>query len=173
MEKYIPDIYAKSIYYINYDKLKENGIRCLLFDLDNTVAPLSLKKPNHKIKELFIKLKDMGFKVIIFSNSGKRRLKPFKDLLGVDCAFSCKKPMIKKYEVILKEYKFNVSEVVMIGDNLVTDILGGNKVGITTILVNPISTHDHLMARITRLYEKRIISKLGKKELFIRGKYYE
>lgn len=173
MEKYIPDAYLKSIYYIDYEKLKSRGIKCILFDLDNTLAPLSLKKPNKKIKDLFIKLKNMGFKLIIFSNSGKTRLKPFKEALEVDCAFSCKKPMIKKYELILKEYKYTVSEVVIIGDNIVTDVLGGNKVGITTILVNPISNKDTASGKISRLYEKMIIKKLSKKELFFRGKYYE
>ncbi len=173
MEKYIPDIYVKSIYYIDYEKLKERGIKCILFDLDNTLAPLSLKKPNKKIKELFIKLKKMGFKTIIFSNSGKSRLKPFKEELEVDCAFNCKKPMRKKFDVILKEYKYTVSEIVIIGDNIITDILGGNKVGITTILVNPISNKEALTTRIIRKYEKIIMRKLSKRELFYRGKYYE
>lgn len=173
MEKYIPDIYVKSIYYIDYEKLKERGIKCILFDLDNTIAPISLKKPNKKIKDLFQKLKKMGFKLIIFSNSGKMRLKPFKEELEVDCAFSCKKPMRKKFDVILKEYRFSISEVVIVGDNIVTDVLGGNKVGITTILVNPISNKERLCTKPLRIYEKRIIKLLAKKELFFRGKYYE
>ncbi len=173
MEKFIPDIYVKSIYYIDYEKLKERGIKCILFDLDNTIAPISIKKPNKKIKDLFIKLKAMGFKIIIFSNSGKIRLKPFKEELEVDCAFSCKKPMSKKFNLILKEYKYNISEVIIVGDNIITDILGGNKVGITTILVNPISNKERVAAKISRIYEKKIISKLSQKELFFRGKYYE
>lgn len=173
MEKYVPDIYKKSIYSIDYDKLKERGIKCLLFDLDNTIVPLSIKKPNKKIKEFFSNLKEKGFKLIIFSNNGKARLKPFKDELEVDCAFSCKKPMRKKYDLILKEYKYSVSEVAIIGDNIVTDILGGNIVGITTILVNPISNKEVFLARITRTIEKEIINRLSKKELFMKGKYYE
>ena len=173
MEKYIPDIYIKSIYYIDYEKLKDRGIKCILFDLDNTIAPLSLKKPNKKIKDLFKKLKELGFKLIIFSNSGKTRLKPFKDELEVDCAFSCKKPSRNKFDLILKEYKFEISEIVIVGDNIITDILGGNKVGITTILVNPISAKEKLTTKICRIYEKKIINKLSKKELFYRGKYYE
>ena len=173
MEKYIPDIYVKSIYYIDYDKLKERGIKCILFDLDNTVAPLSIKKPNKKIKDLFIKLKGMGFKLIIFSNSGKSRLKPFKEELEVDCAFSCKKPMRKKFDVILRDYKYGISEVAIVGDNIVTDVLGGNKVGITSILVNPISNKEKVPAKVSRLYERKIMRKLSKRELFFRGKYYE
>lgn len=173
MEKYIPDLYVKSAYYVDYDKLKERGIKCILFDLDNTIAPLSLKQPNKKIKDLFIKLKNMGFKVIIFSNSGKTRLKPFKDELEVDCAFNCKKPMKNKFNLILKEYHFQESEVVIIGDNIITDVLGGNKIGITTILVNPISPKEKLTTKICRKYEKHIMKKLAKQELFYRGKYYE
>ena len=173
MEKYIPDAYIKSIYYIDYEKLKERGIKCILFDLDNTVAPLSIKKPTKKIKELFTKLKNMGFKIIIFSNSGKNRLKPFKEELEVDCAFSCKKPMRKKFDLIIKEYKYNISEIIIIGDNIITDILGGNKVGITTVLVNPISNKEKWTTRIARIYERKIINKLSQKELFYRGKYYE
>lgn len=173
MEKYIPDIYIKSIYYIDYEKLKERGIKCILFDLDNTIAPISIKKPNKKIKDLFIKLKNMGFKIIIFSNNGKTRIKPFKEELEVDCAFRCKKPRRKKFDVILKDYKYNISEIVIIGDNIVTDILGGNKVGITTILVNPISNKELPHAKISRLYERHIMKKLSKRDLFFRGKYYE
>ena len=115
----------------------------------------------------------MGFKVIIFSNSGKIRLRPFKEELEVDCAFNCKKPLKKKFNIIMKEFKFQESEMVIVGDNIVTDILGGNKVGITTILVNPISKKETIVAKISRKYEKHISKKLSKKELFYRGKYYE
>ena len=66
MEKYIPDIYQKSIYTIDYDKLLNRGIKYLLFDLDNTIVPVTLRKPNKKIKELFEDLKDKGFIIIIF-----------------------------------------------------------------------------------------------------------
>ena len=68
MEKYIPDIYQKSIYTINYDVLLLRGIKCLLFDLDNTIAPVNIKSPSKKTKELFDDLKSKGFKIIIFSN---------------------------------------------------------------------------------------------------------
>lgn len=173
MEKYVPDMYKKSIYSIDFDKLKEKGIKCLLIDLDNTLAPISMKRPNKKIKDFFSDLKNKGFKIIIFSNNNKVRLKPFKDELEVDCAFSCKKPSRKKYDIVLNDYKFSVSEVAMIGDNIVTDILGGNKVGITTILVNPISSKEYFLASITRLLERGVISRLSKKDLFMRGKYYE
>ena len=52
MEKFIPDIYVKSIYYIDYEKLKERGIKCILFDLDNTIASYKDKETSKKVKEL-------------------------------------------------------------------------------------------------------------------------
>ena len=101
MEKYIPDIYQKSIYTINYDTLYNRGIRCLLIDLDNTIVPITMKKPNKKVKELFDDLKTKGFKVIIFSNSPKSRVKPFKDELDVDCCAFALKPFKFKYNTII------------------------------------------------------------------------
>jgi HAD superfamily phosphatase (TIGR01668 family) len=173
MEKFIPDIYQKSIYTIDYQKLYDRGIRCLLFDLDNTLVPVSIKVPNKKIKDLFNEIKEKGFKIILFSNSHKKRLKVFKDELEVDCCASACKPFSKKFLAVLKEYNYNVSEVAIIGDQLLTDILGGNKVGITTILVNPVSPKDALTTKIMRYYERKIIRKLRKNNLFVRGKYYD
>ena len=69
MNYFYPDVYQKSIYTINYDKLKENGIKCLLFDLDNTCVPYVDKKPTKKLKNHFDKLKDSGFTVIIYKFS--------------------------------------------------------------------------------------------------------
>ena len=72
MEKYVPDMYKKSIYDIDYKKLKKNGIKCILFDLDNTLVPYYKNKPSRKVKDFIERVKDMGFKVIIFSNSNKK-----------------------------------------------------------------------------------------------------
>ena len=86
MDIFVPDMYQKSIYTINYEKLFEDGIRCLLFDLDNTCVPYVEKVPSQKLKDLFDRLKELGFKVIIFSNATKKRLEPFKNGLVVDCS---------------------------------------------------------------------------------------
>ena len=173
MEKYIPDIYQKSIYTINYDTLYNRGIRCLLIDLDNTIVPITMKKPNKKVKELFDDLKTKGFKVIIFSNSPKTRVKPFKDELDVDWCARALKPFKFKYNKILEEYKLNVATVACIGDQLLTDIKGGNNIGVTTILVNPIGTKEKFMTRINRYFERKILKKLRDNDLFTKGKYYE
>ena len=173
MDIYIPDMYLKSIYHINYDKLKEDGIKCILFDLDNTIIPYKEKEPSKKLIDLIENLKDMEFKIIIFDNTNKKRLLPFKRQLDIDCAPNAKKPSIEKLIKIIKEYKYDLSEVALVGDELYRDIYGGNKAGIKTILVNPISNKDSLKTKFYRIFEKKIIKKLNKRGILIKGKYYE
>lgn len=173
MEKYVPDIYQKSIYAIDYEKLKNRGIKCLLFDLDNTIVPFDVKESDQATKELFDNLKKLKFRIVIFSNSSKNRLKPFKDYLEVDCSARSKKPLKGRFLKILDEYGLSENEVAIIGDQILTDIVGGNKVGITTILVNPISKRDSIITKPNRCLEKHIMKKLGNRDLFIKGRYYE
>ena len=173
IDKFIPDMYQKSIYSINYDKLKEDGIKCLLFDLDNTCAAYSVKEPTNKLIELFEDLKDMGFKVIIYSNNTKKRLEPFKNKLLVDCSANSRKPRKDKFLKTMKMFNFDLSEVAIIGDQLLTDIYGGNRVGIKTILVNPVSKEDMIQTKFSRLIERKLMKKMHKRGIFTKGKYYE
>ena len=173
IEKVIPDIYQKSIYYINYDKLYKKGIRCIIFDLDNTITPSHIKKPTKRLKKLFDELRDKGFKVIIMSNAPKHRIEPFKTYLNVDaCAFSLK-PRKNKYERIMKKFKYKHTEVAAVGDQLLTDIYGANKLDLTSILVNPLTDKDFSVTFFNRIIEKIIYDRLDKKDLFMKGKYYE
>ena len=173
IENYMPDIYQKSIYYINYDKLYKKGIRCILFDLDNTITPVHVKKPTKRLKKLFDELKDKGFKIVIVSNSPKYRIEPFKNYLNVDaCAFSLK-PSKNKYTRIMEKFKYKSTELAAVGDQLLTDIYGANKLDITSILVNPLTEHDYNITIINRMFEKFIYGRLESKDLFTRGKYYD
>ena len=174
MNNFVPDIYQKSIYHIDYDKLLDSGVKCLLFDLDNTCVPYKDKVPNKKLIELFEMLKDMDFKLILFSNATKKRIAPFKRTLNVDALARAGKPGKKNFLKILKMFKYDLSEVAIIGDQLYKDILGGNRVGIITILVNPMSKDDMFFTKyFIRPLEKMKYNKLEKKELLKRGKYYE
>ncbi len=173
LEKFVPDIYQKSIYTINYKKLKSSGIKCLLFDVDNTLVPTHVKKPTKKVKDLIEKLKEMGFRIILLSNATKKRLKPFKEILEVDSSAFSMKPFSKKYKKIMKEFKLPENEVASIGDQLITDVLGGNRMGITTILVNPISLRDQILTKVNRAIENNIMNRLERKKLFSKGSYYD
>lgn len=168
MSKLLPKEYCESIYKINYQRLKKNNIKCLLFDLDNTCVPYIEKNPSEELASLFNKLKKMGFRVIIFTNATKKRTIPFKKL-DVECNYFSRKPLKASFNKIIKKHSYQKKEVCIIGDQLFTDIYGGNKVGIHTILVEPLSKEDLIFTKILRFLEANIIKYYNKKGLFIKG----
>ncbi len=172
MDIFVPDIYAQSIYTINYKKLKKKGIKCLLFDLNNTITSYDNDYPDQALTELFHEL-ETNFKIIIVSNSNKDRIRPFKEKLNIDAAFSARKPFKKKFKKILNIYDYKDTEVAMIGDMIMTDIWGGNKMGFTTILVNSVSEDAPIHIRILKKFDNFIIKKLNKKDILTKGEYYE
>ncbi len=172
MDNFYPDKYQKSIYSINYKKLKKNGIKCILFDLNNTLVSYECDYPDDKLREFIYNL-GKDFKIIIVSNSPKNRIRPFKEILNVDASFSSKKPFSKKFKKIMKLYNFKDTEIVMIGDRIITDIYGGNKMNFTTILVNSVSESEPFLNRIVRHFDRSIIKRFNKRGLLIKGEYYE
>ncbi len=172
-DKFYPDIYARDIFSINYQKLKERNIKCLLFDLDNTIATVKQNTPSQKVKELLYNLEEQGFKVIIFSNSGKKRVGPFKEMLNVDASYSSMKPLPFKYKKILKIYKYKDNEIAAIGDQILTDVFGANCMNFTSILVNQISTNDFIWTKINRRIETFILNKFYQKGMWTKGEYYD
>lgn len=173
MEKFIPDMYKKSVYDIDYEALKKRGIKCILFDLDNTLAPLQMPVPDTEIKDLISDLTLMGFKIILLSNAPKSRVEPFKEKLNVDSSYNSKKPLKKKYKKIVTIYGFHDNEIACVGDQLLTDIYGANRMGFLSILVNPVSNIDYFISKVGRVIEKKIFKKLEEKGLFKIGEYYD
>lgn len=173
MDKFIPDIYAQSIYRINYDKLKKNGIKLVVFDLDNTIAPVDVKVSSKETFDLMLKIKEIGLKPIIMSNSKKERVEPFRNHLEIDSCYFSLKPLKKNYKKIMRVYNLKNEEIACVGDQILTDILGANKMGMTSILVNPISKKDGKFTIINRKIEKIIMNNLEKKDVFKKGKYYD
>lgn len=172
MEKYVPDIYQKDIYKIDYDNLVDRGIKCLIYDLDNTLVTITETTPREETKVLFKKLKEKGFKIFIVSNSIKARVKPFHEELKVDYLSSAKKPSTLKISDLLLKSRFGIDEIAMIGDSMMDDTVCGNEIGITTILIDQIGKKEFPFARIKRIKEKKIQKKLRDKDLFTKGRYY-
>ncbi len=158
MNLFIPNKYEENIYKINYHELKKEGIKCLLFDLDNTCIGYYEKEPKEELKKLFNTLKKDGFKVIIFSNARKKRLAPFKDLVD-DCYHLSVKPLKRNFKKVFKKYGYQREKFCIIGDQIFTDVLGGNRVGIMTCLVNPMTDKDFIVTRFFRRLEKRYFKK--------------
>ncbi len=167
-----PKMYKKNIHEINYDKLKEQGITCLIFDLDNTLGLISHKRCPDKTKKLIQKLKK-DFLVLISSNNTKRRLKPYLEELGIDGIAWSMKPSIKGLVYAKGKYHLKKKEMCIIGDQIVTDILAGNRFHIKTILVDPLGEKDLKITGLNRKIEGFIVKKYEKRGLFERGNYYE
>lgn len=166
-----PKIYQKNIFEINYKELKNEGIKCLIFDLDNTLGLISHKSCPDEAKELINKLKK-DFTVIISSNNTRKRLKPYLEELGIDGVAWSMKPSIKSLIQIKAKYKLKKKEMCIIGDQIVTDVLAGNRYHIKTILVDPLGEKDLRITGLNRKVEARIVKHYEKRGIFERGKYY-
>ena len=171
MSYFKPDCYKKNIFEIDYKKLKSIGIKCLVFDLDNTLGLVSNKNcPNEAVK-LIKKLKK-DFIVEICSNNTTGRLKPYLDELEIDGVSWSFKPSIKGVYKIRKKYNLNKKDMCMIGDQIVTDIFTGKRYGMYTVLVDPLGVKDLKITSLNRVIEKLILKRYKKKDIFERGSYY-
>lgn len=171
MNMFKPTIYQKNIFEINYSHLKEHGITCLVFDLDNTLGMMEHKKCPREVKELVKKLKQ-DFLVLICSNNMKKRITPYLEDLEVDGVCFSMKPTTIGLNKIMNQHHLSKKEMCLIGDQMVTDILSGNRLGIMTILVDPMGEKELKITSINRKIENQIIKQYQKRGIFERGKYY-
>ena len=167
IKKLIPNYYYKTIYDIPYNQLYDKGIRLILTDLDNTLVSYKVKEPTEEVIELKNKLEELGFEIIIISNSKKDRVDLFASKFGVKYEKFCMKPLKKG---ILKainkvaDKKYDKSEIIMIGDQLMTDVLGGKRCGLEVILVEPIDkSTDVNTTKFNRKLESFFINRIKKK----------
>lgn len=171
MNKFKPTIYKKNIFDINYKKLKKEGITCLVFDLDNTLALLEDKECPENTKALIKKLQE-DFLVFIISNNSKKRIEPYQKELGVYAVSRAMKPLTFGLNKIRFLHHLKKKEMVMIGDQILTDVLSGNNFHIKTILVDPLGEEDLKITGLNRKIESKIINRYQKRGVFERGNYY-
>jgi HAD superfamily phosphatase (TIGR01668 family) len=169
IKKIIPTWYSKKLEKINYNYVLKQGIKTLFFDLDNTVASYQEAKPDSTIIKMFKQISKLGFKVYLISNNSKeKRVKDFAAFLKLDgYLFNAGKPKIKKVSKFINLNKLSKKEIVIIGDQLLTDVIMANSLKIRSILVEPKSTKDLPITRINRIIDKNIRKLLKKKKMLI------
>lgn len=172
MAYFKPDIYQKTIFDINYEKLKAEGIKCLVFDLDNTLGLIDEKKCPKEAKKLLKKLKK-NFYIYISSNNTRKRIEPYVEDLEIEGESFSLKPLPKGLIRIRKRCKVKREEIAMIGDQIVTDIFSGKLYGVKTILVDPLGVKDLKITGLNRKIEGLIVKRYEKKDIFKKGSYYE
>jgi HAD superfamily phosphatase (TIGR01668 family) len=162
--KYIPNYVYKTIYDIDFDTLYASGKSIILSDLDNTIAGYDELEASEKSIKWNKMLKEQGFKIYLVSNNNDTRIKEFSKKFNINGYLSeARKPFTKRLEKFLKENNIKKEEVISIGDQIVTDIVGFNSLGVDTILVKTINQKKQKWyTKINRSREKRILRKIKK-----------
>jgi HAD superfamily phosphatase (TIGR01668 family) len=163
LQQFLPGDYVKSIFHISPKKLKESGIKGIITDLDNTLVEWDRPNATPQLVEWFKDVKEQGIDITIVSNNNERRVKAFSDPLNIPFIHKARKPMGKAFLKAVKNMNLKKEEVVVIGDQLLTDVLGGNRSGFQTILVVPVASTDGFFTRINRKIERRIMESLKRK----------
>lgn len=160
--KFFPDDYVASTYMIPFEKLYEEGIRGLIFDIDNTLVPHGAPADD-RAKKLFARLKTIGFHCCLISNNQEPRVKMFNEEIQVDYIFNAHKPSTKNYIKAMERMGTDTSNTVFVGDQLFTDVWGAKRAGIRNILVKPIHPKEEIQIVLKR-YLERIVLHFYQKE---------
>ncbi|MEK4759393.1 YqeG family HAD IIIA-type phosphatase [Viridibacillus sp. FSL E2-0187] len=158
----MPKEFVTSIYEITPDKLKQLGVRGIITDLDNTLVEWDRPDATEKLIEWLKTIREAGIQVMIVSNNKELRVKAFADPLELPYIFNARKPMGNAFKRALKRLNMQHHEVVMVGDQMLTDVLGGNRLRIHTILVKPVALSDGFVTRFNRMVERRVFNYLKK-----------
>ncbi len=163
LKLFLPDEHVKSVFEISPKSLVERGIKGIITDLDNTLVEWDRANATPKLINWFKEMKDEGIMVTIVSNNNEQRVKDFSDPLEIPFIFEARKPLIRAFRRAQKNMKLKPEEIVVIGDQLLTDVLGGNRTGLHTILVVPVAQTDGFFTRINRRVERRLLSWMKRK----------
>ena len=154
LQSFYPGERSATAYGIDYREWYRKGKRALLFDIDNTLVPHGAPADERAIA-LFRELHDMGYRTCLISNNREPRVKSFADEVGAQYLWKAGKPSPRGYEAACAMMKVKPEQTLFIGDQLFTDIFGGNRSGLTTILVKPIDPSiEPPFVRFKRFFER-------------------
>jgi len=164
-----PQEYVTSIYHIHLDRLWQAGIRGIVTDLDNTLVEWNSPVAPPKLVAWLDHVREQGFRVCIVSNNDQLRVSQFAGPLGIASLSKAHKPRRDAFLWALRTLSTKAGETCMIGDQLFTDILGGNRLGFYTILVRPVHVREFPGTRAVRLLERIVLRKV---QLQPAGEYF-
>lgn len=156
MAIFFPGEYLDSTYVIDFDKLYNAGYRGIIFDIDNTLVPHGMPADERAIT-LFTHLKELGYSCMLLSNNKEPRVKMFNDAVQVNYIFKANKPMPANYRKAMEVMGTATENTLFVGDQIFTDVMGANIVGIRTILVKPIHPKEEIQIVLKRIPEKLIL----------------
>ena len=161
--KLYPKLYLTNIKEITLELLNKNKIKGLILDVDNTLIDYD-KNLLEGAKQWCDNLKQNNIKVCILSNTNKvKKVEKVAKILDLEYIYFAHKPNKKGFYKAQKLLDLKVEEIATVGDQIFTDVLGGNKVGMFTILTKPIDKRDIVITKIKRPFERIIINSYLKK----------
>lgn len=151
------DYEAKTVFEIEYDKLKEDGIKVIAFDLDSTVMKSKAGEFSQETLSLFENLKKDFLLLIISNNSDLEYVSKAAKQIDFPVIAPAKKPFTKVSKEFLNENNISPDEMAMVGDRPLTDILFGKFLGCKTVLVDSISWQEETpIVRFARRVERLV-----------------
>lgn len=160
---FTPDHFMESVFDITPRFLMDRGIRNIIVDIDNTLSKWGSAEPELEVCRWIESMRKNNIKVCILSNSSSKRINRYcrnMDVLSVNNVHKPLKSSFIKAMTAMEAVKYDTC---VIGDQVFTDIVGGNKSGIFTILVKPIDRREFIMTRFLRKLENVILKKVAKK----------
>lgn len=163
-----PKICLATVSALTPEFLCSRGIKGIIFDLDNTILPWQAKLLAPEKIMLFERLQARGFKICVVSNAFDRRVRSLLDPLHIPAISRARKPRRTPFRQALELLGTAPEETAVVGDQIFTDVLGGNRLGLYTILVNPVSRKEFVGTKMVRMLEKRVLKRMAKRGLLIK-----
>lgn len=165
-QKYLlPSKYAKSVFEITPVELSGRGVKAIITDLDNTLVGWDEALATPEVINWFNSMKDHNIKVTIVSNNNQARVATFATPLKVDYIFNARKPMGQAFKKACTAMGVKPEETVVIGDQMMTDVLAANSNGFYSIMVVPVKSNDEWKTRVNRMIERKFLAYFKKKGL--------
>ncbi len=161
MKNLYADLYLENIGSITASMLTKMGMEAVVLDVDNTLVPHDDPNPTPEVEKFLSDMHKGGIKICVVSNNNQERVKPFCDKIGVEYFVSdALKPRAYGYLKATEIMGVKAEKTVAIGDQVFTDVWGGNRAGCYTILLEPIDTKSEpFYIKIKRILEKPFIKR--------------
>lgn len=154
-----PTFWIKNVFAIDSAFLTENNIKGLILDLDNTLSMHGNPAAEEGVFEWLAEMRRLGISMTVVSNNTQRRVMPLANELGLEfIAFGCK-PLTFGLKKAAKRAGLQKSELAVVGDQIFTDIIGGNLIGVKTILVEPFHLEKGALFKVKRLLEELVFKR--------------
>lgn len=157
MERFHPAEYVRSVYDIDLQALRQRGVQGIICDLDNTLVAWDSSDTAPELHDWFAKVQRAGLKLCIVSNNGPGRVGEFAKSLGVPFVANAAKPRRKAFRRAMELLGTTPAQTAVVGDQVFTDVFGGNRQGLHTILVVPISRQEFIGTRLVRVLEQFVL----------------